>query len=82
MEEFMFLGLRMTEGVDEGLFRRLFGCGMEEVYGEVIGKNIRDGLLRMDCDFEGKEEHAALRRLSLTEKGLDVSNYVMAQFLL
>ncbi len=82
MEEFMFLGLRMTEGVDEGLFRRLFGCGMEEVYGEVIGKNIRDGLLRMDCDFAGKEEHAALRRLSLTEKGLDVSNYVMAQFLL
>ncbi|WP_251207036.1 radical SAM family heme chaperone HemW [Acetatifactor aquisgranensis] len=82
MEEFMFLGLRMTEGVDEGLFRRLFGCGMEEVYGEVIGKNIRDGLLRMDCDFAGKEERAALRRLSLTEKGLDVSNYVMAQFLL
>lgn len=82
MEEFMFLGLRMTEGVDGGMFRRLFGRGMEEVYGEVIRKNIRDGLLRADSAFAGKEEHAALGRVSLTEKGLDVSNYVMAQFLL
>lgn len=84
MEEFMFLGLRMTRGVDGGMFRRLFGCSMEEVYGEVIRKNIRDGLLRADADSDsaGEEGHAAWRHLSLTEKGLDVSNYVMAQFLL
>lgn len=82
MEEFMFLGLRMTRGVDGDRFRRFFGCGMEEVYGEVIRKNIRDGLLRADSDSAGKEGHAAWRHLSLTEKGLDVSNYVMAQFLL
>ena len=82
MEEFMFLGLRMTRGVDGDRFRRLFGCGMEEVYGEVIRKNIRDGLLRVYPDSESREGHAAWRHLSLTEKGLDVSNYVMAQFLL
>lgn len=84
MEEFMFLGLRMTRGVDGGMFRRLFGWSMEEVYGEVIRKNIRDGLLRADADSDsaGEEGHAAWRHLSLTEKGLDVSNYVMAQFLL
>lgn len=75
MEEFMFLGLRMTEGVDAGKFRQLFGCDMWEVYGKVIEKNIRDGLLAAVSD-------TVLGRLALTEKGLDVSNYVMAQFLL
>lgn len=70
MEEFFFLGLRMASGVDCGRFRRLFGCGAEEVYGDVIRKNVRDGLLVLEGD-----------RLALTERGLDVSNYVMAQFL-
>lgn len=92
MEEFMFLGLRMTDGVDPEEFRRLFGCGMEEVYGEVIRKNIRDGLLTETSDSAGKGEQILQNkrsetdisgnRLALTEKGLDVSNYVMAQFLL
>ncbi len=45
MEEFLFLGLRMTEGVSCREFTRLFGCSMEDIYGEVIRKNIRDGLL-------------------------------------
>lgn len=70
MEEFMFLGLRMTEGVDKKDFFRCFGMSVEEVYGTVIEKNKRDGLLE-----EGE-------RLALTKKGRDVSNYVMAQFLL
>lgn len=92
MEEFMFLGLRMTDGVDCGEFERLFGCGIEDVYGDTIEKNIRDGLLRRDSGIAGKEgeseqsgcerqEEPVQGRLALTEKGLDVSNYVMAQFL-
>lgn len=84
MEEFMFLGLRMIEGVSCGEFWRLFGCPMEEVYGSVIEKNIRDGLLELlHCSGENcEEEISARRRLALTERGLDLSNYVMAQFLL
>ncbi len=85
MEEFMFLGLRMTDGVDMWEFERLFGCGMEEVYGDVIEKNIRDGLLKADFYIaagEDSEPAQAARRLALTERGLDLSNYVMAQFLL
>ena len=74
MEEFMFLGLRMTEGVSESRFADCFGQEMEQVYGEVIAKNIRDGLLI----WRG----AGTRRLALTDKGLDLSNYVMGQFLL
>ena len=45
MEEFMFLGLRMTEGVSAAGFEAVFGKRMEEVYGAVIERNIRDGLL-------------------------------------
>lgn len=73
MEEFMFLGLRLTEGVDVRGFGDDFGRTLEEVYGEVIKRNREDGLLEYRKDG---------RRLALTEKGLDVSNYVMAQFLL
>lgn len=77
MEEFMFLGLRMTEGVSERLFADCFGKDMEQVYGEVIAKNIRSGLLIWRGADAPKE-----RRLTLTDRGLDLSNYVMGQFLL
>lgn len=74
MEEFMFLGLRLTAGIEADAFRSAFGETVQEAYGGVIKKNSEDGLLAWD----GPEE----RRLFLTERGLDVSNYVMAQFLL
>lgn len=41
----------------------------------MITQNIADGLLREYTEESGE------RFLALTEKGLDVSNYVMAQFL-
>ncbi len=78
MEEFMFLGLRMTAGVSAAEFASCFGKEPEHVYGEVIKKNIVDGLLRWTEDLSGDSSD---RRLALTEKGLDLANYVMAQFL-
>lgn len=75
MEEFMFLGLRMVEGVSVQKFAENFGQNMDEVYGCTIEKNKKDGLL-----IEHRE--GADRSLALTTKGMDVSNYVMAQFLL
>ncbi|MCI5876882.1 MAG: radical SAM family heme chaperone HemW [Lachnospiraceae bacterium] len=71
MEEFMFLGLRMTDGISTECFRQTFGLTVELVYGPVLEQQIADRLLR-------KEDG----RIFLTERGLDVSNYVMAQFLL
>lgn len=71
MEEFMFLGLRMTEGISTECFRQTFGLTVELVYGPVLEQQIADQLLK-------KEDG----RIFLTERGLDVSNYVMAQFLL
>ena len=71
MEEFMFLGLRMTQGVSKEEFKTCFGVDIDSVFCEAIRKNIDAGLLLEQGN-----------RLSLTKKGLDVSNYVMAQFLI
>ncbi|MBR5247392.1 MAG: oxygen-independent coproporphyrinogen III oxidase [Lachnospiraceae bacterium] len=71
MEEFLFLGLRMTKGVSCEAFLKAFGQRITDVYGEVIQRNMRDGLLA----FKEGSYH-------LTDRGMDVSNYVMAQFLL
>ena len=71
MEEFMFLGLRLTEGVSEAEFRRRFGNPVDEVYGPVLARHTGAGLLERTGD-----------RIRLTEKGLDLANYVMSDFLL
>lgn len=73
MEEFLFLGLRLTEGIRLGDFRTRFGIGLLEVYRETLEKLEADGLLLFYED--GK-------RMKLTPRGVDVSNYVLAQFLL
>ncbi|MCM1128049.1 MAG: radical SAM family heme chaperone HemW [Lachnospiraceae bacterium] len=77
MEEFMFLGLRMMKGVSGEEFQRLFGKTIEQIYPGIVEKHIRNGLLRRYYDLEEKEE-----RIALTETGIDVSNVVMADFLL
>ena len=71
MEETMFLGLRLTRGVSIKEFNIQFGCSIWDVYGKVSAKLTREGLLQ---EREGW--------LSLTEKGIDVSNYVLSEFLL
>lgn len=71
MAEFMFLGLRMTEGVSEAAFRQGFGVEMREIYGEVLKKYTGMELL------EEKDG-----RIFLTRKGIHVSNSVMSDFLL
>lgn len=84
MEEFVFLGLRMTEGLDMAEFEKLFGCRLEDVYGGIVRKNIRDGLLEKVYLKEGASPKPGIlskERLALTERGLDLSSYVMAQFI-
>lgn len=71
MEEFMFLGLRMVRGVPEDEFARRFGKTMDEVYGPVLRQMEELGLMEKDGAF-----------WRLTERGIDVSNGVMAEFLL
>lgn len=70
MEEFMFLGLRKTEGVRERDFRALFGKDIRQVYGDQIEKLKGQGLLALT---DG--------RICLTERGIDISNYVFSEFI-
>ena len=71
MEEFMFLGLRMTAGISEKDFLDTFGREIHAVYGPVIRKYVEGGFL-------GEEKG----RLYLTRKGISVSNPILADFLL
>lgn len=71
MEEFMFLGLRMVDGFQRREFFEAFGVEIEGVYGDVLNRLQKDELLQKR---EGQ--------IALTKKGIDVSNYVLAQFLL
>ena len=71
MEEFMFLGLRLTRGVSVEGFITRFGQSIRNVYGGVIDKLEREGLLEHKNGY-----------YRLTERGLDLSNYAMSLFLL
>ena len=71
MEETMFLGLRRIQGVSKQAFFNKFGISVNQVYKDVISRFVQQGLLYQNNDF-----------VALTKKGLDISNYVMADFLL
>lgn len=77
MEEYMFLGLRMTEGVCREDFWETFQRSIDEVYPGLVDKFCRMGLLQCRQEKASGKEYIAL-----TERGLDVSNIVMAEFLL
>ncbi|MCR4962237.1 MAG: radical SAM family heme chaperone HemW [Lachnospiraceae bacterium] len=69
MAEFMFLGLRLIKGVSKKEFFDEFGVSMEKVYKKQLLRLSEEGLL---ADGE---------RVFLTEKGLDLANVCMAEFL-
>ncbi|MDU5720632.1 MAG: radical SAM family heme chaperone HemW [Clostridium butyricum] len=71
MEEFMFMGLRMIEGINLKIFKKRFGKDVFDIYDEVIKNNIKKGLLVVDSE-----------KLYLSEKGIELSNYVMSDFIL
>lgn len=77
MEEFMFLGLRLTRGIDPADFNQRFEPDGRQnglfyrVYGAVVQELIQEGLMQT----EGT-------RLALTDRGLDLSNYCFEKFLL
>lgn len=71
MEEFMFLGLRMQEGISAKEFLARFGVTLETIYGRIVSELEDQSLLcSTECGYK------------LTERGVDVSNFVLAQFLL
>lgn len=71
MEEFMFLGLRMKNGVTRADFEKSFGVPIEAVYKTALDNLKEQGLLEMIAGS-----------IRLTQRGQEVSNYALAQFLL
>lgn len=71
IEEFMFMGLRMIQGIDEAEFINRFKVEIDSVYKEVINKNIKLGLLIRE---NGK--------IHLSSLGIEVSNRVMSDMIL
>lgn len=69
MEEFMILGLRRMCGVSRTEFKTRFGKSMEIVYGSVLQKLKKQGLITIEEDI-----------VALTELGIDVSNQVFVEF--
>ena len=71
IEEFMFLGLRLNDGIDIREFQHRFGVSIFDKYKDIIEKYVHMELLNL-------EEN----RLFLTSKGMEFSNQVMADFIL
>ena len=71
IEEFMFMGLRMNEGIDEDEFYKRFNKRIDDVYEEVVKQNIKRGLL----EREGG-------KIYLTPKGIELSNVVMSDMII
>lgn len=71
IEEFIFMGLRKIKGISIEEFHKRFKKSIYELYSDVIAKHKSKGLI---IEYNGY--------LFLSDKGVEVSNYIMSDFLL
>lgn len=71
IEEFMFLGLRKTNGISISDFKSKFNVNIYDIYGSVINKYKGLGLIKVDHD-----------KVFLSEKAVHISNTIMSDFIL
>ncbi|MBQ9631889.1 MAG: radical SAM family heme chaperone HemW [Lachnospiraceae bacterium] len=71
IEEFMYLGLRMTAGISRSDFQACFGQSIDVYYKEILERLREQGLIILEGG-----------RIFLSEWGMDISNRVLAEFLL
>ena len=71
IEEFMFLGLRLNQGVDKNKFKKNFACEISNIYNNQIYKLTKQKLISQNKNF-----------IFLTDYGRDFANYVMSDFIL
>lgn len=67
----MFMGLRMINGINICEFEERFNINIYDVYAEVIKRYIDEELLAIEKG-----------NIYLTPKGIELSNYVMSDFIL
>lgn len=70
MEEEMFLGLRMKEGVSEKHFEGKYGLSLDKVFGKTIAKLLPRGLVERTATH-----------IRLTDAGVPLANEVFAEFI-
>lgn len=70
IEEFIFMGLRMNEGINLDIFKERFNRNFLDIYQEVINKLLKRDLIKLN----GKN-------IYLTQKGREISNSVFIEFL-
>ena len=71
MEEFMFMGLRLTAGISLEEFKKRFGMAVTDVFKDNVKYLINEKLLAIKED-----------RMILTDKGIDISNFVFEKFMI
>lgn len=69
ISEFMITGLRMNSGISAKTFLSRFDIDIRTIFGDKLDKFIELGLMRCDGG-----------RYSLTQKGIDVSNSILCEF--
>lgn len=69
ISEYIILHLRLVKGLSCREFKTKFGADIHELYGNVLEKYVKAGLLLEKDGY-----------VMLTEKGFDLSNIVMAEF--
>ncbi|MGL4796521.1 MAG: radical SAM family heme chaperone HemW, partial [Paraclostridium sp.] len=70
IEEFIFMGLRMNEGINLNVFEQRFNKKIYDIYKDIIDKLIYNKLLELSKD-----------QLKLTQKGREISNTVFIEFI-
>ena len=70
IEEGIFLGLRLNEGINVSRFKEEYGVDLREEYNTIINKYIDYGYMEMQED-----------NLRLTDNGILVSNAILAEFI-
>lgn len=69
ISEYLFTGLRKIQGIELLDFKEKFGEELEAIHGEVLKKSLENGLMEITGG-----------RLRFTNRGLDISNTVLKEF--
>jgi oxygen-independent coproporphyrinogen-3 oxidase len=67
--EFMFMGLRMTRGIELSRFCEIFGGSVDDFYSETLSSLADRGLILRDE-----------KRIALTDRGIEISDQIFSEF--
>jgi oxygen-independent coproporphyrinogen-3 oxidase len=65
----MFMGLRMTRGIELSRFCEIFGGSVDDFYSETLSSLADRGLILRDE-----------KRIALTDRGIEISDQIFSEF--